>query len=65
MSVDAEMMKRYSRFAVEEIIRRSNKAGQAPNKSQILKMLVPNYVEVVNEFKSQVKTEAENNAGSA
>ena len=33
MTVSPEMMKRYSRFAVEEIIRRSNKGSDAPGKT--------------------------------
>ena len=43
MTVNPEMMQRYSRFAVEEIIRRSNQQTTAPNKTQILNMLVPDH----------------------
>lgn len=61
------MCKRYSRFAVEEIIRRSNKGTDVPGKTQILNLLVPKHAEIANTFKSQVQDNAEqtmqNNAG--
>ena len=67
MTVSEEMSKRYSRFAVEEIIRRSNKGTDAPGKTQLLNLLVPKHAEIVNTFKSQVQDKAEqglvNNAG--
>ena len=58
-TVNAEMMQRYSRFAVEEIIRRSNAQTTAPSKTQILNMLVPGHAEIINSFKSQVQDRAE------
>ena len=64
MTVNEEMMKRYSRFAVEEIIRRSNKGSDAPGKTQILNMLVPKHAEIVNAFKSQVQERAEQDLSS-
>jgi len=65
MTVNEEMMKRYSRFAVEEIIRRSNKGSDAPGKTQILNMLVPKHAEIVNAFKSEVQDKAEQGLNSA
>ena len=59
MTVSPEMMQRYSRFAVEEVIRRSNAQTTAPSKTQILNMLVPDHAEIINSFKSQVQDRAE------
>ena len=58
-TVSPEMMQRFSRFAVEEIVRRSNTQTTAPAKTQILNMLVPDHAEIVNSFKSQVQDRAE------
>ena len=53
-TINQEMMKRYTRFAVEEVIRRMNKNGSAPGKTQLLNVLVPDHAAIVNGFKAQV-----------
>ena len=59
MTVNDDMIKRYSRFVVEEIIRRSDKGSDALGKTQILNLLVPEHADIVNTFKSQVQDRAE------
>lgn len=56
MIIDAEAMKKFSRFAVEEMMRRQAKKGQPPfSKKQILDLLVPDHVNIVNQYKSDVQ----------
>ena len=55
-------MKKYSRYAVEEIIRRGLKKDTQPiNKKEILQVLVPNYQEIVQAHRNatQEKINAE------
>ena len=52
MTIDAAVMKRFSRYAVEEIIRRQAKKGAAAlTSAQVLKLLVPDSANIVNQFK--------------
>ena len=53
MGFSPEQMKKYSRYVVEEVIRRGIKSGTLPiSKAQILKILVPNWKKIVDTFKS-------------
>ena len=60
-TIDPETMKRYSRFSVEEIIRRMLKNAQPLGKTQILNLLVPNHAEIINSYKTSVQSRAEEN----
>ena len=44
-------MQRYGRFAIEEILRRKLKKAEPLTKNQILKLLVPNYSAIVEDYK--------------
>lgn len=52
MTIDAAVMKRFSRYSVEEMIRRQAKKGAAAlTSAQVLKLLVPDSANIVNQFK--------------
>lgn len=53
------MLKRYSRFAVEELLRRMNKNDAPLSKTKILNLLVPDHAAIINEFKDKVQARAE------
>lgn len=52
--------KKFSRFAVEEVMRRAQKNASEPiGKKQILKLLVPNSNELVDELKATTQKKIE------
>ena len=66
MSFSPEQMKKYSRYVVEEVIRRGIKSGTLPiSKAQILKILVHNWKKIVDTFKSAFSAQIQADAVAA
>ena len=59
-----EDFKKFSRFAVEEIMRRQLKTTDSIGKTAILKLLAPEYATIVAEFKAQTQKSAEDKLAS-
>ena len=69
-SVEPEQMKKYSRFAVEEMLRRRLKKAEPLGKTAILEQLVPGYKQICDGYAeafqgkmNQSLTDQENGAG--
>ena len=60
-----EDFKKFSRFAVEEIMRRNLKTTGPIEKTAILKLLAPKYETIVADFKAQTQKSAEDKIAGA
>ena len=58
-NVASSELKRFARYGVEEIARRALKNASPMSKEEILKLCVPNYIDIVSEVKAQVQAEIE------